>query len=492
MKKLVTTAVLFVVITFIVIKTVNFNGGIILGSPDEVVHVDIVNSLINTRTPTYEDNGFYFELPAYFAVSAFFSYFFLHNPLVSLRFVSFLASLLSALIIYLYLSRRENTKTAIFGALLYFMIPLTWFYLRVGVIEPFLVFGMVGTFCFFDLARSEKNIIFSIISGLFLGLSFLTKYSVLPIFGVMVLYFALDLLACNKNFLRDKYLRLSLFSFIPLVLGLFLFLPIIYYFYKLDPVTVKWQTLQVLGFYGGVKQELRLSRLLEFPWWFSWPIVILTIIGVVKSFTNHKKYLPILLFTSAMLFVVLSRLPFYPRYALTLVPFLSILSALGLSSFKSPRTLIVLVTVLIGVNTLPVINAYRAAYQRLIEDSVAQVKAKNTKPTWAFSNYWPNYFGKFLPVNNYAWLTYDGSDLRAFAPGENRDALSILKADGGVVFLENLYADLTLTQQPERLRAIDEVRKYYKPTFTVNSTSPNFPFSKKSGDSIDVYIFNTL
>lgn len=491
LKKLLLGIAILVLLLFVP-KIINFGGGVILGEPDEFVHADVVKSLINTWVPTYQGTGFYFDLPAYFSVSAVFSYLFFHNPLISLRFVSFMASLFTAFIIYFYLSKKENTKTAILGTILYFLIPLSVFYLRVGVIEPFLVFGMVGTICFFDLGRSQKNVLFSVISGIFLGVSFLTKYSILPVFAIMAAYFVFDFITANRNFYKERFLYVSLYSFIPLVLGLLIFLPVLLYFYKLDPATVKWQTLQVLGLYGGVKQELRLERLMEFPWWFSWPIIIFTIVGIMRSVFKFKRYLFIMICTGAMIFVVLSRLPFYPRYALTLVPFLCIFSALGLSIFKSTRVLAILILILLGINATSIITAYRSSYQKVIEDSVAEVRANGTNPPWAFSNYWPNYFGKEMGIGKFAWLTYDGPDLMAFAPGENRDALTILKTDGGAVFLENLYADLTLTQQPGRVRAIDGVRKDFKPTFTVKSLSPNFPFSKKSGDSIDVYIFNTL
>ena len=492
MKRVIVVVVPTFVFLLAFLKLIPLNGGIILGEPDEVVHADVVTSLINTRMPAYGGSGFYFDLPAYFTVAATFSQIIIHNPLVSLRAVSFLATLLTSLIVYYYLLKKEDRRVALVGALLYFLIPLSIFYSRVGVIEPFLVLGMTGSLCFFDLGRDKKNIWYSVLSGLFLGLSFLTKYTILPIFAVMALYLIFDFVRSNRYFLRDKYLHISLYSFVPLVLGLLIFLPVLIYFYKQDPWTVKWQTYQILGLFGGVKQELRPGRILEFPWWFSWPIVALAVVGIGKSFAEYKKYLSLILGTLVMLFVVLSRLPFYPRYALVLVPFLCMLSALGLSFVTSSRLRAFLFLFLIVMNILPLSEAFRSADQRIIENSVAAAKAGGSNPSWAFSNYWPNYFGKLLPVNNYAWLTYDGPDLRAYAPGENRDALSILKTDGGAVFLENLYADLTLTQQPGRLRAIDEVKKTYSPTFTVRSQSPNFPFSRKPGDSIDVYIFKKL
>ena len=492
MKKIIISLVASGFLLFIAFKLIPLNGGIILGEPDEIVHADIVKSLINTRTPTYAGSGFYFDLPAYFATAAVFSNLFFRSPLVSLRAVSFLATLLTSLIVYYFLSKKENRRVALVGALLYFLIPLSVFYSRVGVIEPFLVLGMTGSLCFFDLGRDKNNIGYSILSGLFLGLAFLTKYTILPIFAVMTLYFVFDFVRSNRQFIKEKYFHVRLHSFVPLVLGLLIFLPVLIYFYKQDPWTVKWQTYQILGLYGGVKQELRLSRILDFPWWFSWPILVLAVVGAGKSLAGYRKYSALILGTTAMAFVILSRLPFYPRYALVLAPFLCMLSALGLSVVKSSRLLAVSFLLLIIINALPLTEAFKSADQRIMEDSVARVLAGNSNLSWAFSNYWPNYFGKLLPVENYAWLTYDGPDLRAYAPGENRDALSILKTDGGVVFLENLYADLTLTQQPGRLRAIDEVKKTYRPTFTVRSYSPNFPFSRKPGDSIDVYIFKNL
>lgn len=473
-------------------KLVNFRGGVILGEPDEMVHAEVVKSLINTKTPSYNGTGFYYDLPAYFTVSALFSYFLFHDPLVSLRFVSLIATLATAVIIYYYLLKKDGRRAAVIGSLTYFLIPLSTFYLRVGVIEPFLVFCLTGAFCFFDLGRGQKNILLSLLSGLFLGVGLLTKYSILPILTVMIVYLAVDFIWSNRVFYKETYLRVNLYSFVPVALGLAIFLPLLYFFYKHDPATVKWQTYQVLGWYGGVKQELRLERFFDFSWWYSLPVLILSIVGLLRIGVNFKKYLFLILCGAVMFLVVLSRLPFYPRYALTLVPFLAIFLSLGLSLIKSNKLVAALVFGLFVINVLPLVTAYKSSFQRLIEDSVSAVGRQPIRPVWTFSNYWPNYFGNEVGVSKFAWLTYDGPDLRAFAPGEERDALTILKNDGGVVFLENLYADLTLTQQPGRMRAIDEVRKVYKPNFTVKSTRPNFPFSKKVGNSVDVYVFNTL
>lgn len=492
MKKKIALSVTLLGFIFLALVFIDFSGGVILGEPDEMVHAEVVQSLIKSGFPAYQGVGFYYELPAYFAVSALFSNFVFGSPLFSLRFASFLATILAAAIIFYYLLKKEGLKTAIFGGVLYFLIPLSIFYLRVGVIEPFLVLGLAGTVCFFDLGRSEKKFLFSFLSGSFLGLSLLTKYSILPILAVMVLFFAVDFLKSNRGLLKERYLYVDLHSFLPLVLGLALFLPVLFFFYKHDSWTVKWQTLQVLGLFGGVKQEFRLGRLAEFPWWYSWPVLVMSLAGLAGLLTRFRKYSFLLICAGAMLYVVLSRLPFYPRYSLTLVPFLVVFSALGLSFLKSKKIAAAIFVVLFAINVSSLTSAYKSSFQRLIEDSVLAVGKTGVKPAWAFSNYWPNYFGSQLSLSKYAWLTYDGSDLRAFAPGENRDALTILRSDGGVVFLENLYADLTLTQQPGRLRAINEVRKDYKPTLTVKSPSPNFPFSATAGDSIDVYIFKPL
>lgn len=492
MKTKLVWVVLFLIFPALLAAVINFKGGVILGEPDEMVHAEVVRNLINNRIPSYRGVGFYYDLPAYFTVSAILSALIIHDPLISLRFVSLMATLISAAIIFYYLLKKEGLRAAILGGALYFVIPLSVFYLRVGIIEPFLVLGLTGAVCFFDLGRSERKLLFSCLSGLFLGLALLTKYSVLPVLAVMAAYFIIDFIRANRTFYRERYLYVNLHSFLPLAVGLALFLPVLYFFYKHDPVTVKWQTYQVLGLFGGVKQEFRLGRLAEFPWWYSWPVLTMSLAGLAGLLTRFRKYSFLLICAGAMLYVVLSRLPFYPRYSLTLVPFLVVFSALGLSFLKSKKIAAATFVVIFAINAPSLTSAYKSSFQRLIEDSVLAVGKTGAKPAWAFSNYWPNYFGGQMPPVKFAWLTYDGSDLRAFAPGENRDALSILKKDGGVVFLENLYADLTLTQQPGRMRAIDEVRKNYKPDITVKSSSPNFPFSKTFGNSIDVYIFKSL
>lgn len=469
----------------ILLATVNFRSGFILGEPDERVHAQIVDSLISTGRPDYNGQGFYFDLPAYFFVSSIFSRFLFKDPLVSLRVVSFVSALVTASIIGFYLSRKEDRKTGILGAILYFLIPLSIFYLRVGVIEPFLVLGMTGVICFFDLGRSQKNFSYSIMSGLFLGLALLTKYSILPIVLVIFLFFLIDILKSNPNFLKDRHIYVNLFSFVPLALGLAIFLPIFSFYYAADPANVKWQTLQILGFFGGVKQEFRPSRLLLFSWWFSWPLLALAVLGLGKTF---RKYVCSSLSALLIVLVIIGRLPFYPRYALVLVPFLAIFSSLGLGLFKPRQLLLTVVVVLILFNFPRIYEAYTASHQIILEDSVGLARKYSERPDWVFSNYWPNYFALEYGVKNYSWLTYSPSDLRAFAQETVGDSLKLLNESGGVVFLENIYADLYLTQPEARLKAIGALKSLYKPSGTVTTGLSNFPFSPVFGNRVDIYI----
>lgn len=487
MKKLFLFLTLFGVICFVGYKVVNFNGGVILGEPDAIVHAQIVESLIHVGRPLYNGRGFYFEMPAYFYTASIFSQLVFKNPLVSLRFVSYASSVATALILVFYLSKKEGRKTGILTGLLYFLVPLSVFYLRVGVIEPFLVFGMVGAFCFFDLGRERRSIKFSVVSGLFFSLSLLTKYTILPIFFLTTAYFFYDLLRMNRNILRNNTLYLNLYSLSPLLLGILVFVPIFLYFYQIDPVNVKWQTLQVLGFYGGVKQEFRISRILDFPWFYSWPILVFTTLGFYRVLKNLNKFSFLLLSALLMLGAVLTRLPFYPRYALVLVPFLAIFAGLGLGLVRR-KLVVIFFLFVVGANLLPLYRAFTASYQTILEDAVRISKKIYAQPPWVFSNYWPNFFADSYKVKNYSWVTYSNSDLQAFAKGSDGDSPNLLKTEGGVVFLDNLYADLHLTQPESRLVAIKDIRNLYKPETSVLATSSNFPFSRKFGNQIDIYI----
>ena len=265
------------------------NGGIILGEPDEFVHVKLVESILQNGQPTFQGKGFYYELPGYFTLGSLVTRIFSFAPLVSLRLISLVSTLGTAGLVFFYLKRKESWLEATTGGLFYLLIPLSVFYSRVGIIEPLLVFLLTGTMVFFDLGRVEKNWRFSAFAGLFLGLGLLTKYSILPIFVLVVGFFLLDFFQDNLRFWKSDSIRLRLIGFLPIVLSLVLFLPVLLYFYKLDSLTLKDQTRQVFGLTGETKQELRLERLVDFSWWFSIPLVFLAVVGFVVRLKSIRR-----------------------------------------------------------------------------------------------------------------------------------------------------------------------------------------------------------
>ncbi|MCL5004204.1 MAG: glycosyltransferase family 39 protein [Patescibacteria group bacterium] len=490
MKKAFLAFLVLVAVLVVSVRAVNFSSGVILGEPDEEVHVQILAGLKNSFNPVYQGIGFYYEMPLYFWTAALFNNFVFHRAIFSLRWVSFISTILTALILSFYFLKKEGRFLALLAPILYLLIPLSVFYARVGIIEPFLVLLITGGVVFYDLSREKRDIRLSAFSGIFLGLSLLTKYTGLPILAILTIYLLLETLTNNRRLIDGSSIKVNLQALLPLVVASLIFLPVFLYFYKLDSFDVRWQTKQIFGLFGGVRQEFQPGRILNFPWWFSWPIILLTLAGLGRSVREYRKYGLFVLFFLAMLVSVLSRLPFYPRYGLVLCPFLVVFAVLGVSFIKSIRLTVGLVFLVLVLNVLPIIKAWHAADWHIIEEAVSRVKLEAPSVSWSFSNYWPNYFGAELGVKNYAWLTYDGPDMESFAPGEKRNALAILKTDGGAVFLENLYADLYLTQQPGRLRAINEVRKNYQPAFSVTRQGSNFPFSQISNDRIDVYLFS--
>lgn len=489
MKKSFFLLVTFVIICLIVIKFVDFNGGIILGEPDEFVHTKLVQSLLQTGKPIFQGKGFYYDMPGYFFLGAIFSEIFSTNPIVSLRLISFFSTVATAGLIFFYLQRKDCRATAILGGLFYLLTPLAVFYSRIGIIEPLLVFFLTGAMVFFDLGLQRRDWRLSVLSGIFLGLSFLTKYSILPIFFLMVLYFLFDVLRDNSTFWRSEFIKLRLTSFSPLIGGLLLFLPVFFHFYGIDSSTLKDQTRQIMGLTGEVKTELRVERLNDFFWWFSMPIIFLSILGFIISLKNFRRDAFVIFSLLTMVLAVVTRLPFYSRYALVLAPLLVIMAARGGLAFGRIRLWWAVLILVFVLNLNPVYEAWRVSHSDFLETAVQKALTIKPQARWLFSNFWPNILASIGGVSNYSWLTVESPDLQAFAPKENRDALEILKQEGGVVVLEDIYVKYFLTSKKGRDVAIEQLEKNYSPAFILENRETNFPNLRLKGDNLKVYIF---
>lgn len=495
-KRLLAGAVVIIILIFgIASRFVSFDGGLIFGEPDEFVHKAVVQSLLESSVPKYRGEGFFFEMPAYFASAGFISKITSWGVLFSLRYLSFVSLVLSAVLLAYYLKVKENWVVGLVAFLVFLLIPLGVFYLRVGVIEPFLVLGLTGSIVFYDLGRERRSLLYSALSGIFLGLALLTKYSILPLLAALGVLFIIDLWRSNRNIINLSHLRLPLGSFLPLFLAAIIFLPIFIYYYATNSAVVKWQTLQVLGQYGGVKQELRLERLLEFSWWFSWPVVILTVLGFWVAIKNWRRYYFWLFLFGLFMVAILTRLPYYPRYGLVLLPFFAIFSALALGSFfRNRRKLAVLGSILVVVNLPSLVNSWQSAEQNIFNDSIQKIKGETRGPNyWVLGNFWPNYFGEVLGVSKYGWLTYDLNDFRAFgSEGGGEELFKLLKKEGAFIFLEGRYADFYLTQPKGRILARQDLTQSYSPRWVLNTSQGNFPFFRSGGNQIKIYEIKTL
>lgn len=492
MKKLFFLSSLVVIVALLFFKLVALDGGVILGEPDEAVHVEIVESLINFGRPIYRGVGFYFELPAYFWVASVFSRFIFHNPLSSLRFVSLISIGLTGLIVFYYLRVKEGRRSSFLGLAIFFLIPLTVFYGRVGIIEPFLLMSLTGAVVFFDLALARDKIHYSWVAGIFLGLGFLAKYSILPVALAIFLFSLVKFAGDNRRFVKEGYLYFDQKFLVPLILASLIFFPVFFFFYFQDPLHVKWQTKQIFGLTGEVTQQLNLYRLIDFPRWFSWPVIVLAIVGWIQSLKEFRKYGFLLLCFFLLISLDLTRLPFYPRYLVVLLPFLAIFSTRGLTWLKNGKIQLAGLVLLFLFNLPFLVKAHQSSYQTIIERAVAEVRQRHFTPAWVFSNYWPNYFADPLKVARYSWATLSPADMDSFAKGEPRDMLTILAREGGAVFLEEKFADLYITQSENRLEAVKQLESRYRPSFSLTDQNPNFPFTAEPGNRLDVYLIAPL
>lgn len=489
MKKALILFVFVILSVWAVARFVDFSSGLIFGEPDEFVHVELVKSWLEKKQPLYEGQPFYFEMPGYFVVAAFFSGLVFHDPLVSLRFVSFVAAILTSGLIYFYLSSRGPRRLALAGAIFYWLMPLGLFYSRTGLIEPFLVFNLTGAFVFYELGRRQKSLLAAAVAGIFLGWALLVKYSVLPLLAVMLFALVLDFTRENVGFWRRGYFRLNLLSALPPLVGLVIFLPVFLYYYGRDTFAVAWQTKQVLGLYGGVSQSLSWERLLEFPWWFSAPVVLLVLGGLARGLVRLRD--DYLLLTVFFLFLLsdLYRQPFYPRYLVLLVPFLAILAARALTVFRRFGWVSLALLSVFLVNRTTLGEAWGAAHQNLMERAVTIAAESVEGNGWVFSNFWPNYFGRALGTEKFFWVSSGEDDYGSFGIKEKRDALEILKEEGGVVLLEDFYTRLYIAQPKARLESQQAIKDSSPPPVVFQSSNSNFPFSRKAGNRIELYVF---
>lgn len=500
---------------FSLVKLLNLPKGFVLGEPDTSMYIELAGNFHNKLYPIWHSQGWYFGLPLY-PFLAFLVSFLVPNINSALIIVSIISSVILTAAIYWFVSQKISRLAATFCALSFMLAPEAIFYSRIGLIEM-----TVSTFSFiflflFDIGISKKDFGKVLLSGVFLGLGILSKYTALSFVPVPLIHLVFKSLKAKLANL-SVVLRFDLLSaFIAWGVGAALSLPLALYFLTVDRARFvmlsKATLLESPEFWGRGGFNFYLKEYVSaLPLLLGWPGIILTILGLIYLF--RRKLSGWELFVAAMLvatFLVIKRNP-SPRYFVFLVPFFAILSGLGVllivesiqKRFNQKKLITVIITLIFVLIALPgSYRAYKSTNHYIVEDVANFIKERNQDHRWVFTTYWPNLFSMSGTGEKTTWLTNSSWDVKAFGTDhpEGKNSLQILESVGGFAVIEDLYSEYLWSEMDKadkvnsliRREPKEHIEKNYEPVRIFTDSSPNFPYFEKSANEVRVYEFKKI
>lgn len=478
------------------------NGGVILAEPDERIYLEAAKSLSRSPFPYLSGIPFFYGLPLHTYLIFLLSKVFPDGYMAG-RVLSVLASLGLTMVIYHHVRWKFGKKSALWSALFFLLCPFAIFYSRVGIIEMTVAAFSIGSLFAFDYGLTTNNRRHLFLAGLLLGAAVLCKYTALVVGVVeaaMVGVKAMEVIREERGNWRRWVKKLPWLAVGALILAAGMVLPVAWAFYQHSPMYFKVQTKKSLGLYddfwknfGGEPSGIGLYASL-IPWWVSWPILVLGILGVIWVMgKDWRRSWPLLLTFGLFAWQIFTRAPFNIRYFFPLVPFLCIFSGVGLSLLrgffarcKFPSYLFFLFSIFYFLLILPSsFIALQATNHHLVEEVGGYIYSQAGPNAWIFSNYWPNYFGQAARSERATWLANSAWETGAFVQTD-RSALEILDKEGGWVVFEDLYSQ-TLVHPPERTEAWRVIREEYQPVKIIEDRSPNFPQFPSSKNRATIY-----
>lgn len=515
------------------LKLIDLNGGIVLGEPDEVIHLEVLrNFREGSIWPIFSGKGWYYNFPLFLYLGWPLSYLF-GVSFLPFRVISVFCSLALAIGIFHWVGWKFNYSVkgkqakliGFLGALFWSLSPFAVFYSRLGLIEVMVTSLMFLAFFVFDYSLSQKKLKWSVVSGLLLGAAILTKYTafifVLPLVGIWGWRVLSRVVIWVKEggFTKISGIRfigviriiedlVDLPSFIPLVIAGLITLVSAFVFYLHDGFLFKMQAGASLGIFTDFWKDIAGGYWEVWAgktgWWLGWPVLILGlggfiwyVVGRVRGIKGVKEFDYFALLTIVTVLLITTRKPFNPRYFLPIVPFLCTWAGFGVGElavlfkrdfFSKALGLLGLLGSLFWLS-LSAVFAFRSANHYLIERA-GNFIANSQQPTansYLFSNWWPTFFEQSSGLENATWLAESVKETNEFADSKDRSALVILNQEGGVVLLESLYSKDLFTPEVRKV-AQDLVENNLQPTAVISDFQPNFPFYKQSYNEVKVYL----
>ena len=315
------TTLVPLIIVLIIVAAIDINYlGLQSFWPDESLYVGYANSLA-------KDPGFLFSEQL--------NQFIVHFPIIIISSLSFMGTVLAAKITillflvfgifstYLLGSAIKDKTVGLFSAIFFALLPLTQFLTsRILLDVPIAAMVTFTLYCTLKYEK-EKNMTWAAILGTAIFLTIFTKNAgilVLPIIGVYALLFNY-----KKISSITKKPNLAVFAFVVLTI-------VVYLLRQFLMPNIQPFTGFTAIFSGGP-----LAYLESLPFILSWYLIPFFLVGLVFTVLNvkSKKYLLLLLALGAYFIVISFLVPEKePRYAMPVIPLLTIMCAYGLSKLR--------------------------------------------------------------------------------------------------------------------------------------------------------------
>lgn len=494
-----------VIILLSLVKLWHINGGLVLGEPDEWSHLEVARNFSFSLYPQYSGVPFYYSLPLYPLLGYLFS-FALPAKFLALRIVSLLASLIISVGIYLYMRHKGNYWAGFWASIIFTLTPLSIFYSRIGLIDMTLTSLVFLSIITFDLATQKKSLKWGIFSGVFLGLSILSKYTALTFLGVIGLYLAVlfiksfyqkGLTYWLKSWRSLKFPKIYRVVFLQFLTAAILVLPIVFIFALHSRHVFRDEFNYIFNFSSSAKGFFFPQIIENSPNLISPLTGVAFVVGLgVLLVKGYLRSYGLILLSFLVSFYIVGRVNLTPRYLVVLLPYISVMAGLGIYWFSTNinfKFSKIIMSVLLFLFFLPFVGQpFQASYHTTVKKVGEYVKSINKDNQWILTNYWPSIYIDETGSYKTTWLSSSIGDSQAFSTFPtslyqkiDKPSLEVLMKEGGIVVLEDLYSKNLYNSS--RAEGESYVKSRYTPVATFVDNQPNWPFFNTNSNKISVY-----
>ena len=230
---------------------------------DEIIHLNKGIELLNGTSLTYPEISSF--CPNFFDVVTLGFFKFIGVSVFSGRLVSVVFSLLSVWIVFEFANQMFGSKIGLVSSVLFGIMPGYFWLSRMALVETMLVFFFTLSLLFFFKWLRSQQIWCLAISGVALGLGFLTQHQIL-IAGVIMI--ASILILCRGQ-VESKFLRF------PLILLIIVLIVILWINESYEIFTTKMLGQSIYALQPGTPEKLFYSTRFDLLEWLRLPIFYL-------------------------------------------------------------------------------------------------------------------------------------------------------------------------------------------------------------------------